>query len=105
MDQIAEFHAAEGIVAEVLDDGAAVSVTVCQLELLFRKGRKALEEQRADLIGPEKVDDFLVGEHGIGRRTRGAEKQDDKDSGQTDTPGVPTTRRNGLGEASPILFF
>jgi len=33
--QIAEFHAAKGIVAQVLDDGAAIGVAVCLLELVF----------------------------------------------------------------------
>jgi hypothetical protein len=50
--QIAEFHTAKRIVAEALDDGAAIGVTVCFLELVFRERRKSLEEKRMELIGP-----------------------------------------------------
>jgi len=66
--QIAEFHAAERIVAEVLDDSAAIRVTVCFLELLFRQRWKSLEKKRLQFIGPHQVHDFLVRQHGICER-------------------------------------
>src|SRR6202049_4378645 len=50
--QIAEFHAAKGVVAEVLNDGAAIGVTVRLLELVFRKRWKSLEKKGTELLGP-----------------------------------------------------
>ena len=52
MHQIAEFYAAKRIVTEVLDDGAAIGITVRHLELLFREPWKSLEEKRGQIIGP-----------------------------------------------------
>src|SRR5713226_9456025 len=43
--QIAEFHTAEGIVAKVLDDGAAIGVSVRLLKLLFRERWKSLKKK------------------------------------------------------------
>src|SRR5689334_2861409 len=67
MHQIAEFHAAKGIVAEVLDDGATIGVTVRFLELVFRERRESLEKKWAKFTGPYQIHNFFVGENGITR--------------------------------------
>jgi len=96
--QIAEFHAAKGIVAEVLDDGAAVGITVGLLKLLFRELWKSLEKKWAEIIGPHEVYDFLVGEHGVCERNTGAQEHDEKDCHGADTPWAPATGRSTLRE-------
>src|SRR5579864_672237 len=68
--QVAEFHAAKGIVAEVLDDRTAIGIAVRFLELLFGERWESLKKQWAELIGPQQVDDFLVRKNGVSKRTR-----------------------------------
>jgi hypothetical protein len=104
MHQIAEFHTAKGIVAEVLDDGATIRITVCLFELVFRESWKSLEKKWAELIGPHEVYDFLVSEHGIGEQTTGAQEGDKKNCDHADTPRAPPTGST-LREASPSLVF
>ena len=65
MDQVAEFSAAERIVAEILDDGAPVRVGMRLPQLVLRKSRESFEQKRLDLIGPEQVYDFLVGQNRV----------------------------------------
>ncbi len=74
MHQVAEFPAAERVVAEILDDGAAIGVGVRLSDLVFRQSRISLEQEGLDLVGPEQVHDFLVRQNGIcGRATAGHE--------------------------------
>src|SRR6202158_2569680 len=89
--QIAEFHAAKGIVSEVLDDGASIGVSVRLLELLFRECWKALEKKRAELIGPQQVYDLLVGEHGVRERSTAAEEHEEDNCHHAHTPWAPAT--------------
>jgi hypothetical protein len=51
--QIAELHTAKRKVAEILDDGAAMGVTVRLLELDFRETGKSFKEKWAQLINPQ----------------------------------------------------
>src|SRR5258708_28609318 len=74
--QIAEFHAAKGIVAEILDDGAAIDVAVRFFELVFRERWKSFEEKWAKVIGPHQVYDLLVGENGVGERATTAHEDE-----------------------------
>src|SRR4029077_2466118 len=101
--QIAEFHAAKRVVAQVLDDGAAIGVTVGLLELVLRELRKSLQKKWAELISPHQVDDFLVGEHGVGKRTTGAQEHDQKDCHQADTPWAPAIGSSTLRKSRPNL--
>jgi hypothetical protein len=72
MHQIAELHTAERIVAEILDDCAAVGVAVRLFELVLGERRKTSEKQRAELIGPNEIDDLFVGEYRVRGRANGA---------------------------------
>jgi len=74
VQQIAEFHAAKGIVAEILDDRASVGVGVCFGELSLRKRRESLEEEWTKITGPEQVYNFLMGKNGVSARTAGTEE-------------------------------
>jgi hypothetical protein len=67
--QIAEFHAAKRIVAKILNDRAAIGVSVCLRQLVFREAGKTLKEKWAELIGPNQVNDLLMGEHGVRERS------------------------------------
>ena len=59
MNGVAEFSAAKRIVAEILNDGAAVRVCAPPSAGLV-KGPESREQKRLDLIGPEQVYDLLV---------------------------------------------
>ena len=65
MHQVAEFSAAEWVVAEILDDRAAVSIGVRLFDLVFRESGNRLSRRGRISIGPEQVDDFLVRQNGI----------------------------------------
>src|ERR1019366_2453298 len=65
MRQVAEFDAAEWMVAEVLYTAPAIGVGMSFFELLFGEPRIALEDERTDLVRPQQVNDLLVGQHGI----------------------------------------
>ena len=43
MNEVAEFSAAEWVIAEILDDRASVGIGVSLFELVFRKSRISLE--------------------------------------------------------------
>jgi len=60
------------------------------LQLLFRQVRESLEKERPDLIGPEKVHDFFVGQHGICKRAAATQKRDQKQRQHTDAEEAPT---------------
>ncbi len=66
--QIAKFHASKRVVAQILDYGAAIGVGVGFLDLLFRQPRVFLEQEGANLIDPEQIDNFLVRENGVGKQ-------------------------------------
>src|ERR1700704_1451816 len=74
MHQVAEFHAAEGIIAEVLNDGATGGVTVRLGDLFLRERWKSVEKKRAELVGPHQVNNFLVSENGVRRRNAGGQE-------------------------------
>ena len=67
--QIAKFQTAKRIVAKILNDGAAIGVSVCLFQLVFREAGKTLKEKWAELIGPNQVNDLLMGEHGVRERS------------------------------------
>jgi hypothetical protein len=90
MHQVAEFSAAERVVAEVLDDGAAVSVRVCLLDLFFGKSRISLEQKGTDFVSPQQIHDFLVRENGVRERTTAAHEHDQKKCRRTDRTQAPT---------------
>ena len=59
MNEIAEFSAAKRVVAEILDHGASVGISVSR-ESGHRKGWILLEEKGLNLVSPEQVNDFVV---------------------------------------------
>ena len=79
MHQVAEFFAAEWVVAEILNDGAPVGVGMRLFDLVFRQPRISLEQQGPDLVGPDEVHDFLVRQNGIRRRTAAAHEHDEEE--------------------------
>ena len=98
MHQVAEFLAAEWIIPEVLDDGTAVRIGVGFLDLIVRKAGKAMLDERPDVRSPQQVDDFLVGENGVGRG-RGPlandnEKEVPRSRAQGATCNLPEARRD-----------
>src|SRR5579863_2305470 len=90
--QIAEFNGAEGIIAEILNHGAAIGVTVCFRDLRFRQLRKSIEEERADFVRPDEIYDFLMRQNGVRKRStstqqRCQEKWDQAERKQAQIPG------------------
>jgi len=64
--ELGEERVAEGVVADVLDDGAAVGVGVSFAELGGGDVGKAGLEEGDDVRFPGEVDELLVGFHGVG---------------------------------------
>jgi hypothetical protein len=76
MHQVAEIFTAEWVITQILDDGAAVRVGMRLLDLIFREPGVSLEQQGPDLVGPEQVYDFLVGQNRVSERCTVAHHQD-----------------------------
>ena len=66
MHKVAEEMAAEGIVADVLYEAAAVGVGVSFAEVGVSRAGVAGQQYRTNLVVPEHVDDLLMGEDGVG---------------------------------------
>ncbi len=81
MHQIREEMVAEGVVADVLDEAAAVGVGVGGANLIVRRVGIAGEEHGAKLGLPEEIDDLLVGENGVGLGAWAIEKEQSEDDG------------------------
>ncbi len=79
VEEVGEVVGAEGIVADVLDDGAAVGVGVGFADLVGGDAGKAGAEHGDDGVFPGHVDDFFVGQDGVGvrgsRKERGEQKE------------------------------
>ena len=90
MHQVAEFLAAERVVAEILDDGATIGVGMRLPDLVFRQPRISLEQKGPNLIGPEQVYDFLVRQHGVRGQTAAAHEHDEKERHRTERKQAPT---------------
>jgi hypothetical protein len=60
MHQITEFSAAEGVVAEILNYGAAIGIGVGLLDLVVRQSGESLQEKGTNFVRPEEINDFLV---------------------------------------------
>ena len=60
--EVGEAGVAEGVVADVLNDAAAVGVGAGVLKLRGSEGGVTAEEQRDDGVFPGEVDELLVGE-------------------------------------------
>jgi hypothetical protein len=65
VDQAAEFGAAERVVAEILNDGASVGVGIRILDLIFGQAGNPLQQEGTDVVSPEEVYNFLVGQNRI----------------------------------------
>src|ERR1039457_4531748 len=68
MHQVAELPAAEGIVAEVLDNRATVGVSMRFADLIVRESGVTGQQERPDLVGPEQIDNLFVGENRVRMR-------------------------------------
>src|SRR5712691_9256041 len=77
MQQIAEEVAAKWIVAQVLNNAPAVSVTVGFPELLLAGFGKALNQYWLDRVGPKRIDDGLMSQHRVTTRVGRETEQDE----------------------------
>jgi hypothetical protein len=89
MHQVAEFSTAERVVAEILDDGAAVCIGMRLPDLVLRKSRISHEQKGLDLIDPQQVNDFLVRQNGVCGQTVAAHQYDEKKRRCTDRTQAP----------------
>src|SRR4029077_5976120 len=94
--QIAKFHAAKRVIAEILDNGTAIGVAVCLLELVFRERRKSLEKERAELIGPKQIDDSLMRENAVPKRAAATHQHEQKDRRDARAPQEPSAGSGAL---------
>ena len=95
MGQVAEEMVAEGVVADVLDEAAAVGIGVGGAHLVVGRAGKAREEHGAKLRFPEEIDDLLVGQDGVGRGAlAGRQETEQNGHAQQDSP----LQRYGLGQ-------
>ena len=85
--EVAEFGAAEGIVAEILDDGATVGIGMRFGELVFGQIGETLEEERANVVGPHQVHDSFVSENRISKAGAAREQDDEQERERTDGKG------------------
>src|ERR1700758_3520485 len=93
--QIAELPATERVVAEILDEGASVGVGMRFFKLVCRQSGKPLEDQRLDLIAPQQVDDLLVSENRVCRRSGDTHQNDEQKYRRRDTKQAPPLPRDG----------
>ena len=78
VSEVGEEPVAEGVVTDVLDDAAAVSVRTRVLELRGREGGITAEQKGNDGALPGEVDQLLMGEQGVGRGASRAEQREQK---------------------------
>ena len=81
MGEVGEEGVAEGVVAQVLDGTAAISIGVCLLKLGFGKVGKAIEEYGTDGVLPGQIDNHFVGLDRERDAGRGRQDKDDQREG------------------------
>ncbi len=81
VSEVGEEGVAEGVVAEVLNGGAAVGEGVCLLELGFGEGGVLFEENGPDGLLPGEIDQLLMGLDGV-RYGRGRREEQSEDRGR-----------------------
>jgi len=67
MGKVGEGGVTERIIANVLNDAAAISIGASFIELLRREAGIAAEEQRNDGIFPGEIDELLMGKERVGK--------------------------------------
>jgi len=65
VQQVAEVFVAERVIAEVLDNAAAVSIGVGLVEVVVRCSGKSLAQERLDLVRPSQIYNFFMREHRV----------------------------------------
>jgi hypothetical protein len=79
MHEVAEFGAAERVVAQILYDGASVGIRMSFGDLRFCQRRESAQQQRPDIIRPNQIDDLLVRQNGVcGRATPADQHKQEK---------------------------
>src|SRR5271166_6319790 len=78
MNQVAEVLAPEWVVAEVLDDAAAIGVCVCFDNVIISRIGESTTQERLDSVSPYQIDDLLMGEYGITGHQMGSEQDEQK---------------------------
>ena len=102
MDDVAEFVAAVRVVAEILDDGAAVGVTVGGAEFVVSGVGETRKEQRTDAVFPSGIDNGFVGEDGVSvgaRRSKREQEQEDDAGRGGESAGHGMSGENSMREA------
>jgi hypothetical protein len=105
VDQIAEFDAAERIVAEILDYRTAIGVAVRFGELFFRQIWKSPQKKRAKVTGPHQIDNFFVREHGVGEQTGCAQERRQQESHDANRQQAATAEISLSGGLRISLIF
>src|SRR5438034_11139857 len=75
MEQVSEFVVAKRVIANVLNDAAAVSLGMSFLDLLLSSRWEALEERGANGGVPGDVDEFFVRMHAVPEEILGRQQK------------------------------
>ena len=78
MHEVTEFSAAEGVVAEVLNDRAAIGIGVGLLDLVVRQSGESLQEKGTNFVRPEKINDFLMCQNRICEGATATQEHDEQ---------------------------
>src|SRR4051812_22300774 len=78
MREITEESIAEWVVTQVLDNCAAVSISVGVVQFFGSRVGESTQEQRLNAVAPGGVDDSFVSENRVSRTIGGAEHSQDK---------------------------
>src|SRR5580704_17620685 len=97
MRQIAEQRAAVRIIAQVLNDGPAIGISLGGIQFIFGSMGKFLAKQWLELRFPHHVDDGLMSENGVAKRLNGIRQK--KNCGQENTRAPNTHRTSTRGTA------
>ena len=94
MHQVAEVLVAERVVSKVLNDRAAVGISMRLFDLVFGNSWKPLHQKRPNLRDPQQIDNLLVGQDGVCKHISARHQQQEKQSGRT---GKKALHRSGHG--------
>src|SRR5580765_1820254 len=103
--EIAEKDAPVGVIAQVLNNGAAISVPVCLAQFVRRSIWEMLEQDGFDVSIPGRIDDRFMREYRVGRAARRPRKNDGESAnrGKTSSPDSMSLGWQNIDSSLPSL--
>ena len=94
--QIAEEEASMRVVTHVLDDGAAIGITVRFFDFVRGRAGKTLQQERANIGVPDAINDRFMGQDGVGASLAGIAQGQGQDQEQDQDRGRDSYRKEPL---------